>query len=42
MANKDKRYYIPVDGNLIEVSEEIYKAYYQPIWNTCYQAQKKR
>lgn len=40
MANKDNRYFIPVDGNSIEVSEEVYRAYYQPIWNTRYHAQK--
>ena len=33
-------YFIPVDGTPIEVSEEIYRAYYQPIWNTRYHAQK--
>ena len=40
MANKDNRYFIPVDGTPIEVSEEVYRAYYQPIWNTRYHAQK--
>lgn len=40
MQNKDKKYFIPVDGNLIEVSEEVYRAYYQPIWNTRYHAQQ--
>ena len=40
MQNKDKKYFIPVDGTLIEVSEEVYRAYYQPIWNTRYHAQK--
>ena len=40
MANKDNRYFIPVDGNPIEVSEEVYKAYYHPIWNTRYHARK--
>ena len=40
MANKDNRYFIPVDGNPIEVSEEVYRAYYQPIWNARYHAQK--
>ena len=40
MANKDNRYFIPVDGNSIEVSEEVYRAYYQPIWNTRYHAQQ--
>ena len=36
----DKRYFIPVDGTLIEVSEDVYRAYYQPIWNTRYHARK--
>ena len=40
MQNNDKKYFIPVDGAPIEVSEEIYRAYYQPIWNTRYHAQK--
>ena len=40
MQNKDKKYFIPVDGNPIEVSEEVYRAYYQPIWNTRYHTQK--
>ena len=40
MQNKDYRYFIPVDGTPIEVSEEVYRAYYQPIWNTRYHAQK--
>ena len=31
MANKDKRYFIPVDGTPIEVSEEVYYDYYRPI-----------
>lgn len=40
MSNEAKKYFIPVDGNPIEVSEEVYRAYYQPIWNTRYHAQK--
>ena len=40
MQNKDKKYFIPVVGNPIEVSEEVYRAYYQPIWNTRYHAQQ--
>lgn len=40
MQNNDKKYFIPVDGTPIEVSEEVYRAYYQPIWNTRYHAQK--
>ena len=38
--SKVKRYYIPVDGNPTEVSEEVYRAYYRPIWATRYHAQK--
>ena len=40
MANKDKMYFIPVNGTLVEVSEEVYRSYYQPIWRTRYHAQK--
>ncbi len=40
MQNNDKKYFIPVDGNPIEVSEEVYRAYYQPIWNIRYHARK--
>lgn len=40
MQNNDKKYFIPVDGTPIEVSEEVYRAYYQPIWNIRYHAQK--
>ena len=40
MSNEAKKYFIPVDGNPIEVSEEVYRAYYQPIWNARYHAQK--
>ena len=40
MQNNDKKYFIPVDGTPIEVSEEVYRAYYQPIWNARYHAQK--
>lgn len=40
MSNEAKKYFIPVDGTLIEVSEEVYRAYYRPIWNTRYHAQK--
>ena len=42
MQNTVKRYYIPVNGNPIEVSEEIYRAYYRPIWRTRYHAQKNK
>lgn len=40
MQKKDNRYFIPIDGQAIEVSEEVYRAYYRPIWNTRYHAQK--
>lgn len=40
MKNQGKKFFIPVDGKPIEVSEEVYRAYYQPIWNTRYHAQK--
>ena len=40
MKPKDKKYFIPVNGTPVEVSEEIYRAYYQLIWNTRYHAQK--
>lgn len=40
MQNNDKKYFIPVDGTPIEASEEVYRAYYQPIWSTRYHAQK--
>ena len=31
MQNNDKKYFIPVDGNPIEVSEEVYRAYYKAL-----------
>ena len=40
MQNNDKKYFIPVNRTPIEVSEEVYRAYYQPIWNTRYHAQQ--
>ena len=40
MQNNDKNYFIPVNGTPIEISEEVYRAYYQPIWNTRYHAQQ--
>lgn len=40
MQKKANRYFIPIDGTPIEVSEEVYRAYYRPIWNTRYHAQK--
>lgn len=40
MSNEAKKYFIPVKGELVEVSEELYRAYYRPIWNTRYHARK--
>ncbi len=40
MENKERKYFIPVNGTLREVSEKIYRAYYRPIWNTRYHARK--
>ena len=40
MSNEAKKFFIPIDGMPIEVSEEVYRAYYRPIWNTRYHAQK--
>ena len=40
MQNNDKKYFIPVDGTPIEVSEDVYRVYYQPIWNARNHAQK--
>lgn len=34
----NNRFFIPVNGTPIEVNEEVYRAYYQPIWNTRYHA----
>lgn len=31
MQNNDKKYFIPVDGIPIEVSEEVYRAYYDAL-----------
>ena len=30
MQKKANRYFIPIDGQAIEVSEEVYRAYYRP------------
>ena len=32
MTNKDKKFFIPVSGQWVEVSKEIYYEYYRPIW----------
>ena len=36
----NKQYFIPVNGELIPVTEEVYKEYYRPIWRTHYHASK--
>ena len=36
----NKQYFIPVNGDLIPVTEEVYKEYYRPIWRTHYHASK--
>ena len=40
MKNNERKFFIPVNGTLVEVSEDVYRAYYQPIWNTRYHAQR--
>lgn len=40
MSKEAKKYFIPVNGELVEVSEELYREYYRPIWNTRYYARK--
>lgn len=35
-----KKPFIMVDGKPVEVSKEVYDAYFQPIWTTRYHAQK--
>lgn len=40
MSNENKKYFIPTNGKLVEVSEELYRAYYRPIWNIRYHARK--
>lgn len=32
MKKQDKQYFIRSDGQYIPVTEEVYKAYYRPIW----------
>ena len=41
MKNNERKHYIPVNGTLVEVSEEVYRAYYRPVWNTRYHTQEK-
>ena len=38
--SQSSRFFIPVDGNPVEVSEEVYRAYFQPVWSTRYHAQR--
>lgn len=38
--HQDKQYFIPLNGKLIPVTEEVYKEYYRPIWRTHYHASK--
>ena len=40
MTNKDKKFFVPVSGQWVEVSEEIYYEYYRPIWRTHEYAQR--
>lgn len=40
MQNTVKHYFIPVNGNPVEVNEETYRDFYRPIWRTRYHAQK--
>lgn len=37
----NKQYFIRLNGELIPVTEEVYKEYYRPIWRTHYHASKK-
>ena len=40
MITNERKFFIPVNGTLFEVSEDIYKTYYRPIWITRSHAQK--
>lgn len=40
MKKQEKQYYICLDERLISVTEEVYKAYYRPVWKTHYHAGK--
>ncbi len=40
MQNTVKHYFIPVNGNPVEVNEETYRDFYRPVWRTRYHAQK--
>ncbi len=37
---EDRKYFIPVNGKPVEVSENDYRTYYRPIWRARKQAQK--
>ena len=36
----EKKYYVIVEEEFVEVSEDVYRAYYQPIWRVRYYARK--
>ena len=38
--NQKEQYYVPVNGELVEVDERIYRAYFRPIWQARYYARK--
>lgn len=40
MSSEAKQYFIPANEELVEVSEELYREYYRPIWNTRYHVRK--
>ena len=40
MSNQNRKYYVPVDGRLIEVNKEFYYKYYRPIWRIQDHAQR--
>lgn len=40
MKTVNKKHYIRIEKELIEVSEEVYRAYYQPIWKARKRAQR--
>lgn len=40
MSKEAKKYFIPANEELVEVSEELYREYYRPIWNTRYHVRK--
>ena len=40
MKKKNKKFFVPVSGQWVEVSEEIYYEYYRPIWRTHEYAQR--